>query len=360
MQRGTWHMFDRLSDDEIANALDELISCLGVKEEVASHGLVALLGKGDTQGCVQEIAARLGLPIRIRLSYVPRNFGSGNTSAFRSNTLARTDWTGHPIEGITAQVSIPQDLPMFGTSGLQGYPIQVRVSENCHTHPYTFVAMMAHELSHVLLVSLYSPHKDSELHADLVPIILGFGGVVRKGRKHIESTTNGNTVTTRTTTYGYLTDSQFEFACNHVMGILQRHLGDKKRLMELVERVQTKSEKAVQSLATFRNYLRYLDNHPPKRMRKEHAERVVQLHGEDYAREWESRITAVRKSTEAAEAFARPLNHYTTNAIELLRTHIRLLELASDELDQVTAAITKDERIMRKYVGLIHRLRRAV
>lgn len=353
-------MFDRLSNDEIINALDELITCLGVKEEIASHDLVALLRKRYTEGCVQEIATRLGLPIRINLSYVPKDFRPGNTDRFRSSALARTDWTGRSIEGITAQVSIPQHLPMFGTSGLQGYPIQVRVSENCHAHPDTFIAIMAHELSHVLLASLWSPHKDSELHTDLVPIILGFRDVVQRGRKTIESTTNGNTTTTLTTTYGYLTDSQFEFACNHVTGLLHRHSHDKKRLLKLVEQFQRKIEKATRSLAAFRYYFRYLDSHPPKRMRKEHAERVVQLHGEDYTREWESRITAVRKSMEIAEAFARPLNHYTTGAVENLRTHTRVLELASDELDQVAEAIAKDGRILRKYVSFIYRLRRAL
>lgn len=37
------------------------------------------------------------------------------------------------------------------------------------------------------------------------------------------------------------------------------------------------------------------------------------------------------------------LNHYKAGAVEHLRTHRRALELASDELDQVTQAITKDE-----------------
>jgi len=353
-------MLDRLSNDEIINALAELIACLGVKEEIACHDLVALLRKKDTQGCVQEIATRLGLPIRINLSYVPKDFRPDNTNRFRSSALAQTPWTGRGIASITAQVSIPPHLPMFGTSGLQGYPIQVRVSENCHAHPETFVAMMAHELSHVLLASLWSTHKDSELHTDLVPIILGFRDVVRRGRKTIESTTTGNTTTTDTTTYGYLTDSQFAFACNHVTGLVHRHAHDKTRLLNIVEKAQRKLRKAARSLATFRDYFRYLDIHPPERMRKEHAERVVQLHGQDFSLEWESRIIAVRKSMEAAEAFARPLNHYRTSAVEHLKTQIRVLEVTSEELDQVTEAITKDERILQKYVGFIYRLRRTL
>lgn len=353
-------MFEELSNDDISNALAELITCFGVKEDMSFDGLIALLRKKDTEGCVQEIATRLSLPIRISLSYVPKDFKPGSTDVFRSSALARTNWTGRGIEGITAQVSIPEHLPMFGTAGLQGYQIRVRVSENSYEHPDTFLAIMAHELSHVLLAALRSPYKESELHTDLVPILLGFRNIVRKGRKTIKNTTSGNTTTTHTTTYGYLTDSQFDFACSHVTGILERHQSDKKHLIEIVEQIQKKSRKATRSLANFRDYFRYLDIHPPERMRKEHAERVVKLHGQDFSLEWESRITAVRKSMEIAEAFARPLNHYRTSAVEHLKTHIRALEVTSEELDQITKAITIDERILRKYVGLIYRLRRTL
>lgn len=351
-------MFDKLSNNDICTALDELIICFGVKEEMPFHDLVALLRKKDTEGCVQEIATRLGLPIRISLSYVPKDFRPGNTDGFRSSALARTDWTGHGIEGITAQVSIPQHLPMFGTSGLQGYPIRVRVSENCHAYPETFVAMMAHELSHVLLASLHHPQKDSELHTDLVPIMLGFGDIVRRGRKTIESTTSGNTTTT--TTYGYLTDSQFDFAYSHVTGILKRHQRDKKRLLELVEQVQRNLKKGSQSLVTFRDYFRYLDRRPPERMRSDHAQRVVQLHAQDYSREWENRITDVRTIMDGAKSFARAVSHYTSSAVEQLKTHTWELELASDQLDQVIEAITKDKKILRRYVGFFYRLRRTL
>jgi hypothetical protein len=103
-------MFDRLTNDDISNALAELIACCGVKEEMPSDDLVTLLRKKDTQGCVQEIATRLDLPVRIVLSYVPRDFRPGASNGFRTEALARTDWTGHGIEGITAQVSVPQHL----------------------------------------------------------------------------------------------------------------------------------------------------------------------------------------------------------------------------------------------------------
>jgi hypothetical protein len=51
-------MFETLSADDISNALTEMITCFGVKEDMPSDGLVAFLRKKDTEGCVKEIAIR--------------------------------------------------------------------------------------------------------------------------------------------------------------------------------------------------------------------------------------------------------------------------------------------------------------
>ena len=351
-------MFEGLSNDEISIALDELVACLGVKEEMSCQDLLDFLRNGDTERCVKEIAIHFGLPIRICLSFVPKGYSPGNTGGFRSTALSNTDGAGHGIESITAQVSIPEHIPIFGSSSLQGYPIQVRVGENCHEHPDVFIAIMAHELSHVLLACLWSPHKHSELHADLIPIILGFGGVVQRGRKTSSSMTIGNMTTTHTTSYGYLTDAQFGFARNNVAGILKRHMHTKERLLTMTRQVRRKLEQARIGLATFHDYFKHLDKHPPKRMKPGHAQRIVHLHADDDSRHWESRISATDKTQQEAEAFAQSLTHYTSRAVEQLDIQTHAITRAFADLSEVTEAMSKDKNILRKYVGFIYRLRR--
>jgi len=354
-------MFERLSNKEITCALDELIDLLGVKEEVPFHDLVAFLNKKDTEGCVQEIATQLGLPIRVNLTYIPKDFDPENIEGFGSTALSRTNQAGHGIEGIVAQVLIPQELPIFGSSALENYPIQVRVTENSHQHPETFATLIAHELSHVLLASLRSPYKDNELHTDLVPIILGLRDIVRKGRKKIEKWTSNTTITpftSKTITYGYLTDSQFEFACGYVTECLYPCLQDKNRLLEMVKKVRNKLKTTTKSLEIFRDYFNYLDSHLPEKMRPEHAQRIVQLHSRDYGREWEHCIADARIIMEKTKSFTRSVNHYTNSAIKQLKTHMRELESASDQLDQITKTINKDKKILRSYVGIFYRIRR--
>jgi hypothetical protein len=316
--------------------------------------------KKDTQRCVQEIAIQLGLPISISLTYVPKDFSPGNVAGFRSSELSRTDWTGHGVDGIIAQVSIPESLPLYGSSSLSGYPIGVRVNENGSERPETFVAIMAHELSHVLLRSLRHPGRASELHTDLVPILLGFGDCVRKGRKNVQRKTSGGVTTTNTTTYGYLTDSQFEFAWNKVRSMLQYHQGRKKHLLTLIAQANRKLHKTAQLLASFREYLVYLDTRLTGRMREDDARRVVRFHTWDFTRDWESTIAQARRRLEESAVFANPLRHYTSRAIGQLQERTLGLDQTYELLEQLTAAITVDVKILRRYVSLTYRLRRVI
>ncbi len=353
-------MLDNLTNDDVFAAINELTEMFGVKEPQTYHDLLAMLGKNETQRCVQEIVTRLGLPIRIELSYVSKDFKPNSSDGFRTSALVKTDWSGRGTSSVTAQVSIPQHLPMFGSSALNGFPIRVRVSENCYEHPETFVSVMAHELSHVLLASLHHPQKDSELHTDLVPILLGFGNVVRLGRKTVDSTSLGNTTTTHTTTYGYLTDSQFEFAYNHVTTFLNRQHGEKEHLAKVVKRIRLRIKKAAHSLTTFRDYMAYLDNCLPARMRKEHAQRIVQLHQHDYSADWEGTIKEVKTQTDRLEAFVLAVSHYTNNAVGQLKNHALSLKSSLEQIERVAMEIEKDKTMLRHHVSLTHQLKRAI
>ncbi len=351
-------MFDNLSNKAISAELDGLMACLGVKEDGPLQHFLGPLRKKDVQGCVQAIAGQLGLPVRVSLSYVPKDFKAASAASFRSSALANTDWAGRGIESITAQVEMPDNLPMFGTRDLEGYPIRVRVSENCCEDPETFVGVMAHELSHVLLRSILYAQHDSELHADLVPILLGFRGVVQMGRTTVRWTTGDDLTRTHTTTYGYLTDSQFAFAYKKVKSILQQHQLDKNRVLELIEHVQHKLKEATQSLETFGDYLKYLDTHPPQRMKPADAQRVVQFHVWGYSKGWEIRIAEVKTTLAEADAFIKTLRHYTASSDDEVKERARGLELASEKLGEVTKAVTEDVKASRRYVSVFYRIRR--
>jgi hypothetical protein len=62
----------------------------------------------------------------------------------------------------------------------------------------------------------------------------------------------------------------------------------------------------------------------------------------------------------AVEARTRSLTHYTSNAVRWLAADAQTLEATAAVLSETTESITKNERMLRKYVGLMHRVRRAL
>ena len=349
-------MFENLTEDELRMALDQLVRCLGVREEIPLNDFFPFLRREDTQGCVQLIATKLGLPVRISVSYVSGDSKAGGTEGFRTTALARRGWAGRGTECIVAQVSIPQDLPMYGTRALQEYTVRVRVSRNCREYPSTLVTILAHELSHILLASLFYPGKDSELHTDLVPIVLGFHGIVRRGRKRIRTTERGGVETTQTTTYGYLTDSDFEFARKYVTNIVKGHQTRKTLLTALVVNTRLKLRAVTNALARFQIYLRYLDTHPPARMKPEESQKIVQCHALDYTDRWEAMITKIDTIVEEAEEFVGSLSFYSSSAVEKLEKYLTSLEIVSQELDPVTQRIKAHIIVLGWHVPLLRRI----
>ena len=113
---------------------------------------------------------------------------------------------------------------------------------------------MAHELSHIVLRSLWHKERNNEVYADLTAMILGFSRVMKKGRKIKETQPVGTrnhviyseTVTkTLMTTYGYLSDDQFKLASDKIDGILKKYRTSCRDSKEKLMRRLTDYEKQI-------------------------------------------------------------------------------------------------------------------
>lgn len=254
---------DKIDNKYISNAIDELINLLGIKEDIPPAILLKTLRAGKIKECVENMAHYLGLPIAVNISY---------SSKFESRSLATTDSSGRGVGGITAQVSIPGHLPFYGSSGLQNFPINVKVSGNYQRHPETFMAIMAHELAHVLLHSLKFKKKDNEFYTDLTAMILGFPDVMRSGRKVVETREKYDPIRTTkmiettTTTYGYLSDEQFNFAFNRINEILNKSAASKEKLFEKLTTYRQKLLSYKKEFFKFNKFVEYLDKNQKKEL----------------------------------------------------------------------------------------------
>jgi hypothetical protein len=351
-------MFDRLSNEEISKAIDELIEKVGGSMDMPHQGLVSLLRTSETRACVQEIALRLGLPVRIELSSVANNPSLADKDRFRSSDLVRGSRSGEGTESITAQVLVPENLPRFGTIALNDYPIQVRISADCHQYPESFVAILAHELSHVLLAVLRHPMKANELYADLVPMILGFREVVRIGRKVSERTRNGNTTTVHTHRYGYLNDSQFDFAYNYVGQFVDQYALMRGQVLRVAYETKKGIESAFQGLLSYREGLTYLDSSPPRQMDAEDARKVVRLHDRDFCGEWEEELRRAAEEVKHIEANVERLNHFAGPPKVQLDEYARSLDRKAQRVGQIVKDISEDINLFSRYFSASYRIRR--
>ena len=177
---------DGIKNDYIEKALNELIPTFGVKESIEPKKFISLIRSKKVKEGIKEIALSLGLPIQINISYVPRGYRPDNKDVFQSTQLVKTE-IGRGSEGITAQVTIPSDLPMYGASRMVNFPINVRLSENCADNPETLISVMAHELSHIVLHSIFHKEKENEFYTDLTAMLLGFADIMKIGRKVIKT-----------------------------------------------------------------------------------------------------------------------------------------------------------------------------
>ncbi len=350
----------KVSNQYINEAIDSLFSLVGIKEYISYELLYKHLKKGEIKKCIKTIADYLGLPVKINLFYVSSSYHSSDAQEhrFTSTQLVKTDATGKGIEGITAQVSIPSYLPPFGTSSFVDFPIDVKVSENVTNYPDTFITLMAHELSHILLHSLLYKEKDNEVYTDITPILLGFKKIAKKGRKtmHEESMMTGintTTVTTTTTTYGYLSDEQFVRICRKIGKILKKNKNIKKRLNKKVKFFQKRLTLFKKNILKFKEYIKVLDKNLRKKISQKDAQRIVLLHQPTYIEEVKNFIKENEKKLQKYQDY-KFIKHYYQDWYPDLEKD---LILSISNVEKNIEVFQKDLNIFEKNINFIDRIK---
>lgn len=343
-------MFENLPERELDEAVQEMVDTLGVREDWTQLSRFPSLNRENVTECVAAIGRQFGLPVRFEVSCVS---GDYRTEAFHSRALVNTDSSGRGVDSIAAEVCIPPDLPFFGSDSLRGLAIPVKLVEGCWLQPETLVSVLAHEMSHVLLRAMRHPRQHSELHADLVPLVLGFRKVVDDGREVI--TVEGST--RYTTRFGYLSEVQFKRAFWKVTGILNEFREKKTYALACASEGASLLERAKLWLHEFTECLLHLDAKPPKKMTSATARKIVECHVPDYTRDWE---TAIRDAADLIERVRRTVNvieHYTSQSSSEIQRARLSLEAALPRLRTVVQEIESDGRLLRAQTGVLYRLR---
>jgi len=358
-------METEVKNDYIEKALNELIPSLGVKEFVNHKKIISLIKAKKIKEAIKTIALYLGLPIEVKLSYVPKGYRPGANDGFHSTHLVKTSFLNNSTSGIIAQVSIPSDLPLYGTAGMVDFPISVRLSENCAENPATLISILAHELSHILLHSIWHKEKENEFYTDLTAMILGFADIIKKGRKIVKTSTHTDhgfsstktTTTTHTTTFGYLSDENFNFAFNKIEAELKKQKSDKKKLLKEQTQFKKQLKKAKRLFLYFSSYLDYLDKNLNQKMPREDGYKISAYHQQGYNDKFQSVVKKCETNLDTSREFVGNITNYTGRNVEIIHQYADQLSSDSKELNNQFVLLKKDVDILKKYVGFFYKLK---
>lgn len=347
-----------LDNAAIGRALAELEATVGVRPD-APWGDIALRLSRDVRQAVSMIAAHMGLPIDVRLRILPAGYRPGATDGFRSTALVELDKTGNS-GGITAQVTLPASLPAYGSAGMNGYPIEVLVSEEATREPSAFITVMAHEFAHVVLYSLRHPKKEDEFYTDLTAMLFGFSEVVKRGRSITKQTSrrSGNVVVTHTTTtkYGYLSDENFHFAYPKVRNLAKSANDADRALSARLKKASSLTAQAETALSDFGIFLEELDARPPRSMSSEDGLRIVSFHEAGHLDGY-TKACAARRIVLAGLERERPVRWTTPAFDRVKKTHADLEDIDRDFSSKMKG-LQDEVRILRRNSRLLFRLRR--
>ncbi len=353
-------MENEISNEYIENAINELENFFGVKEPVFDENIFSLIKNDKIKDAIKLIAHQLGLPIDINITNVPNDYKSQNSdNQFHSTHLAKVHRCGSGNEGIIAQVTIPGSVPFYGSSALNGYPINVKISDNCTEHPVAFAMIMAHELSHVLLYSLNHLKKENEFYTDLTAIMQGFQNIFQNGREitktDVEYGFVSTTTKTQTTTYGYLNDNQFNFARNKINSILEKNRKRKKLLSNELKKFAKLLLKYEKTLFKFKIFLEFLTKNTNKRISDDDSKKMMAFFQLGYISELDLLLKEYKGKQKIIQNFFEELSHYTKQKINQLSIYTKDLKTYSDKLKIKLVPLSKDTKMLKKYISYKYR-----
>mgnify|MGYP001241957295 CR=1 FL=1 len=339
-------MYQNVGNNEIEFALDCLIQKIGIKALIDISFLNIDQEKIDFATIAKRISIWMGLPVIINLQTTSPGMEGRH---FRSSGLGTFDEHGNANHEITAQVLIPPNIPPYGSESLSNCRIEILINPK-NLSPFTFSCIIAHEFSHILLHSIKYEHKDSELYTDLVPILMGLSEVVSSGRKSITNHYERGQSITSTTTYGYLSDENFEFA--------------RKYYHKKINEVSPSMYSVKQNITVYKNELKevridvelleycklHLDSAKPKNMSSVDAETIVKIHNINYLEKCYNTIEKHKNKIEHMSNYISDFHYISSEDESIAASKATNLKLNIDSIRTTKCEIQRINHIILKHI----------
>jgi len=360
-------MENEIDNEYIEKAINELIKFFGIKESFKEKDIFKKISNGEIKEAVKLVAYQLGLPIDINIINVPSDYTAQNIdNRFQTKHVIKIhkdrldDQNNFGVGGIIAQVFIPENLPIYGSSTFNNYPINVKISDNCIEYPKAFIVIIAHELSHVLMHSLRHPERENEFYTDILAMILGFNDIFKDGRKIITTKKSNdflNPTTTATITYGYLNDKQFSFAYKNIKSILEKNQQKKRLLLKELKSLNNLLSEFDKNIFRFRRFLEYLTKNKTKKINIEDTKKIVEFFNQGYIINFDLIIKKYKTESKKIENFSKEISHYNEQIINKIIFYTENLKDYQNELKDKIFSLKKDIKILSKYVDLKYKIK---
>lgn len=354
-------MVVKVGNDYINSALYNLVDMLGISEPVEENIYVTLVEKRDYNECIEMIAKQYGLNCKFNIKIVPKGYKKGK-SYYKTTGLVETH-EDKKSPSITAQIIIPGNLPMYGDPKFKNVTLDVLVEEVCSEYPEAFIAIMAHEAAHLLLAALQHPQSENEVYADLIPLILGFGDIVRTGRKSekvidekYDPYLNKTVKSIETTTYGYLNKEQFYFAYNRTNEILWSFKEQIIKVIDISDELADKICEIKDAIKKFEVLLSDVAKHGKKNISFENGSAIVEFHKTGYLDEFFIKIKSSEIIQKKAIKNYGNVMHYNKKTIENLDGARRELVTAQNKLNIALSDINGNIDILQNNLRVGHKL----
>jgi len=225
----------------------------------------------------------------------------------------KLNFVGKVDNNSIAHVLIPSHLPKYGSDELKNFPININILKACEFKIETFISIMAHELSHVILHSLRNQYRDSEIATDILAMILGFSGIIENGRKITTEYTVFNVKHTEIKRFGYLDDNQFECAYRIINYKLTKTKKNRDKLSKLVNKFYSLLSKYKTDHASLTKNLHQLGNMESSKIKTSQANRLCELHSNCY---YDSVMSVISRNENYLSSITIPLSD--TNKISTI------------------------------------------
>jgi hypothetical protein len=193
-----------------------------------------------------------------------------------------------------------------------------------------------------------------EYCVDLAAMLSGFSSTMAEGRSVIqEKSQGGNGVTT----FGYLTDGDFNFAKRRIASLQTQGSKLKQDVSRGVEDLGLLCLDVETTLWQFRAFLRQVDVNPPKRVYETASEQLVSCHDPLRTHALHSELEQASTLVDRARATCSGMDRYYPSSGELLTGLIKQIADANRCLRVQSDATSRDIKTLRRFVGLGSRLR---